>query len=280
MHAACGSRPARPRCRVLSDLGELTDDALAGPYRVLQRRRGHRYSFDDVVTAWEAARARPEARSYADLGCGLGSVLLMVAYKLPREARLAAVEAQEQSARLARENVARNGLAERVRLVHGDLRAPDLLASLGGERFELVTGTPPYLPPSSGSPSTDAQRTYARLEMRGGVEEYVRAAAGVLAPGGRFVVCCDARRPERVREAAREAELALERCREVMPRAGHKGPLFTVWTLSRERAEPIVEPPLVLRDEGGARTAEAHALRRFFDLPVNEAEPPSPGARA
>ncbi len=274
-------RAACQAARVLSsELGELTDDALAGPYRLLQRRRGHRYSLDDVATAWEAARAMPEARSYADLGCGIGSVLLMVAYKLGPDARVAAIEAQAQSVELARANVARNGLADRVLLAHGDLREAELLERLGGARFELVTGTPPYLPPSSGSPSTDAQRTYARLEMRGGVEEYVRAAARVVAPGGRFVVCCDARRPERVIESAREVGLAPARRRDVVPRAGHKGPLFTVWTLAAEPASLVIEPPLIARDEGGGRTEAAHALRRFFDLPVNEAEPPSPGARS
>ena len=65
----------------------------------------------------------------------------------------------------------------------------------------------------------------------------------------------------------------------MVPRAGHKGPLFTVWTFVRSEAAPglVTEPPLVARDEGGGRTEEAHALRRFFDLPVNEDEPPSPG---
>lgn len=264
---------------MLTDLGELTDDALAGPFRVWQRRRGHRYSLDDVATAWEAARAKPDARRYADLGCGLGSVLLMVAYKLGPDARVSGIEAQEQSVRLARENVARNGLAERVRLVHGDLRSPELFEMLGGP-FDLVTGTPPYLPPDRGSPSTDAQRTYARLEMRGGVEDYLSAAAPILAPGGMVVVCCDARRPERAIEGGARAGLAPVRKRDVLPRAGHKGALFTVWTFARSEDALVVEPPLVARDEGGGRTEAAHALRRFFDLPVNEAEPPSPGKRS
>ena len=64
------------------DLGELTDDAIAGDWRIWQRRRGHRYSLDDVATAATAVRTRPAAESYLDLGCGLGSVLLMVSYKL------------------------------------------------------------------------------------------------------------------------------------------------------------------------------------------------------
>lgn len=261
------------------DLGELTDDALAGPLRIWQRRRGHRYSLDDVATAWEAARARPDARRYADLGCGIGSVLLMVAYKLPPNARVAGIEAQAQSFALVSRNVERNGA--RAHLVHGDLRADDLCERLGGP-FDLVTGTPPYLPPGRGSPSTDAQRTYARLEMRGGVEDYLAAASRVLAPGGVFVVCCDARRPERAMDGGRAAGLAPVRRRDVVPRAGHKGALFTVWTFAHRTSDAgalVVEPPLMARDEHGGRTEAAHALRRFFDLPVNEAEPPSPGAR-
>jgi tRNA1(Val) A37 N6-methylase TrmN6 len=274
---ALGLRAQAPGIMHADDLGELTDDALTGRFRVYQRRRGHRYSLDDVATAWEAAQACPEARRYADLGCGIGSVLLMVTYKLPGNAHVVGVEAQEQSLVLARRNVERNGLAERVTLVHGDLRE----RPFEGQQFELITGTPPYLPPDRGTPSTDAQRTYARLEMRGGVEDYLRAAAPLLAPGGRFVVCCDARRPDRALEGGRAAGLAPVRRRDVVPRAGHKGALFTVWTFARIEDAPsfVEEPPLLARDEHGGRTQAAHDLRRFFDLPVNEAEPPSPGER-
>ena len=257
------------------ELGELTDDAIAGGWRVWQRRRGHRYSLDDLVTAWEAARACPGAARYADLGCGLGSVLLMVTHKLSPEARIAAIEAQAISAELARRNLARNHLEARVSLVQGDLRDPELLARMGGARFDLVTGTPPYLAPGSASPSTDAQRTYARIEMRGGIEAYLEAAARVLAPEGRFVVCCDARRPDRALDGGRAASLVPVRRRDVVPREGHPA-LFTVWTFGRLEAPCVEEPPLIARDAAGGRTRIAHDLRRFFDLPVNEAEPPSP----
>ena len=255
------------------DFGELTDDAIAGDWRITQRRRGHRYSLDDVATAWEAARAVPDAQRYADLGCGIGSVLLMVGYKL-RPSFAAAIEAQAISHALAEKNLARNGFD--ARLVRGDMRREDLLDALGGARFDLVTGTPPSLPPGRGSPSTDDQRTYARLEMRGGVEAYLQAAAGVLAEGGRFVVCCGAKTPERAIEGGRAAGLHPRHRRNVVPRAGKKGPLFTVWTFAHEPGALVEAPPLVARDADGARTEASHDLRRFFDLPVNVDEPPSP----
>lgn len=256
------------------DLGELTDDAIAGTWRILQRRRGHRYSLDDVATAYEAVHARPDAKRYADIGCGIGSVLLMVRYKLGPGAAVSAIEAQAISHHLAERNLERNGLTD-VRLVHGDLRDPDLLTTLDGP-FDLVTGTPPYLPPGKGSPSTDDQRTYARLEMRGGVEAYLAAAAPLLAPDGRFVVCCGAKTPERALEGGEKAGLHARRKLDVVPRQSKKGPLFTVWTFSRKPGPLEEAAPLVARDAEGSRTEASHQLRTFFDLPVNRQEPASP----
>lgn len=274
-------------------LDELTDDAIAGTFRVWQRRRGHRYSLDDVATAWEAAGTlehlvagaaddpRPggdSALTLLDLGCGIGSVLTMLAHRFPR-AHLTGVEAQEISFELAERNVERNDLGGRVALCHADLRDHDALRALAGAPFDLITGTPPYFRPKDGTLPPDSQKAHARVELRGGVEDYLAAAATVLAPGGRVVVCAGARAPERALDGGRAAGLAVLRRRDVVPRAGKKGPLFSVFTFGpgpdrRDRYEHAA--PLIARDADGARTPAAHELRRFFGLPVNEAEAPSP----
>jgi tRNA1(Val) A37 N6-methylase TrmN6 len=266
---------------------ELTDDAVAGPYRVLQRRRGHRYSLDDTVTAWVAARARPGAGTVLDLGTGLGSVLLMLAYKLPR-ARLWGIEAQPESHALLARNCARNGLLGadgradgRARIELGDFREPGLVervrSEAGGDGVELVTGTPPYQPLGRGTLSPDSQRAHARVELRGGVEAYLTAGARALAPGGALVVCADARTPERVLRAAPGCGLRAVSRLDVVPAAG-KGALFSVFTLvhagsGSDRCEQA--PDFVARDAHGRRTEEALALRRFFGLPAAEHDAPS-----
>ena len=45
-----------------AEASALTDDAITADFRIWQRRRGHRYSLDDVATAWVAVQARPAAR--------------------------------------------------------------------------------------------------------------------------------------------------------------------------------------------------------------------------
>lgn len=256
------------------ELGELTHDAIAGSFRIWQRRHGHRYSLDDVLTAHVAAQAMPYASRVLELGSGVGSVLLMLCHKLPR-ARFTAIEAQRNSFALLRRNVAENGLSERVALLHGDLRY--LLDRTRYGQFDLISGTPPYVPPGHATPSPDSQRRFARQELRGGVEAYVACAARMLAPEGRVVLCADARTPERVERAARAAGLAVSARLDALPRA-HKAPLFSVFTLDAgdRSAAPCAHRTFVARTPDGARSDAYHALREFFGLARPAREAPSP----
>jgi tRNA1Val (adenine37-N6)-methyltransferase len=232
---------------------------LAGDWRILQRTHGHRFSLDDLVTAHFAARmARPER--LLDLGCGIGSVLLFLAWRFPA-ARCLGIEAQPVSAGMARRSVAWNGVEDRVEVRPGDFRSVEIE---GG--FDLITGTPPYFPRGTGVESESVQKGPCRFEHRGGVEDYCTVAAPLLKPGAPFVGCAPSAQAERVREAAREAGLWIERWREVIPRAG-KAPLFSVFSMKREVRETIVEPPLVVRDERSRRTEEFVALRAEMGMP-------------
>jgi tRNA1Val (adenine37-N6)-methyltransferase len=255
-------------------LGELTHDAIAGSFRIWQRRDGHRYSLDDVLTARVAALAKPDAARVLELGSGVGSVLLMLCHRLP-EANFLAVEAQRNSFALLGRNVADNGLSARVALLHGDLRYVLQRARHGA--FDLITGTPPYVPPGRATPSPDSQRAFARQELRGGVEDYLATAGRMLAQNGCVVMCADARTPERVERAADAAGLALEGRLDALPRAG-KSPLFSVFTLRAAGPHhgPCAHDTFVARSADGARTEAYHALREFFGLARPSGEAPSP----
>jgi len=243
-------------------LGALTDDLLTRDVRVYQRAKGHRFSSDDVATAYVAFTACPKARRVLDLGCGLGSVLLHLAWKLP-EAQLSGVEAQAMSFELLKRNVARSGFAARVRIHHGDLRDTALLSGLGSG-FELVTGTPPYFPPEAALDAEDEQRAYARIEYRGGVEAYIAAGARLLAPTGVLVLCGDARVGDRTTAAAGASGLSIQARCDVIARAG-RSPLFSVWTLGREAA-PFALSSLTLRGLNGETAPGANALREFSGM--------------
>ena len=255
-------RPSSRDPRVLGPTvdDELTDDELTADYRIYQRRRGHRYSIDDVVTAFEACRVAT-AGPILDLGTGVGSVALMLAWRFA-DAHVCGVEAQGVSYELACRNVRRNRVGDRVRIIHGDIR--DRGRDLGGP-FELVTGTPPYFPPGTATPSPDVQRAFARMEYRGGIEAYLQAASSTVSSTGRVVVCCAHAALPRLYSSSSAVGLRLLRLVHVSPRVG-RGPLFSVCTFRRGASAAVEETTWCARDANGARTPEYRLARRAFGL--------------
>lgn len=236
---------------------EVTIDALTAGWSIAQRKKGHRHSTDDLLTGWYAVEIARDARKILDLGAGLGSVGLIALWRSPG-ATLVAVEAQEVSFALLEQNIARNGLTDRVRAIHGDLREVRL-----AETFDLVTGSPPYWDVSEGVVPADSQKAHARFELRGDIRDYALAARAALAEGGRFVFCFPTVQRARAEAACTAAQLVVIRSRDVIPRAGAAS-LFTLFACRRaeDGTEAFVaEPSHLVRDEHGIPTA-MHAAAR------------------
>jgi len=263
----------RPPARLERDVGPREGEDLCyltGDFRILQRLGGHRWSLDDLLTAHFAASFHRDAAPdrFVDLGCGIGSVLMMLAWRFP-DAHGVGVEAQRESVELARRSLVYNGLEGRCAVHHGDMRDPSGSVGYVG----LVTGTPPYLPTDAATGSRDPQRLACRLEMRGGIETYCRAAAPLLASGARFVCCMPGGPDGRIDAAARAAGLAIECHRDVVPRAG-KAPLFGLWALRRVGEVEALRslPSLIVRDARGAWTSDLLAVRRDMGMPGGPAD--------
>ena len=201
-------------------------DRLVGDWALWQRKGGHRTSTDDVLAAWLAVRTRPAPARYIDIGCGIGSVMLMVAHAT-RPGTTFGIEAQAQSAAMALRTVAELPSPPSIAIRHADLRDLDV-ADLGG-RFDLVTGSPPYFPEGTGIPSPDPQRTACRFELRGGVEAYCDAAARLMAANGAFVVVHQTACAGRVLSAAERSGLHLRTRVDVRTRADRPAPFLSVF---------------------------------------------------
>ena len=135
-------------------------DAISGYFRIFQLTAGHRFSTDDVLTAWYGTSWAPAASRVLDLGSGIGSVGMIAAWRLPG-ASFVTIEAQEESVRLAQKSAGYNGLDERYEIRHGDFREGFLLGA--EERFDLVLGSPPYFPPGSGIEGDHPQKVACRF---------------------------------------------------------------------------------------------------------------------
>lgn len=246
-----------------------TLDCLSGHWRIFQLRRGHRYSTDDLLVAWYAKQillergARPA--SHLDLGCGVGSVGLLVLWNFPG-IRLVGVEAQEVSAALARKSIHYNGVTHRAEIRCGDFRTAGVLAR--AERFDLVTGSPPYLAAEEGHRSHAPQRGPCRFEDRGGVQEYLRIAAGHLSSDGVFVWAHAARRLDSNVAAALASGLGSGQWRKVVFREGKESVIALFWGARAAGSGWRAGAPLVVRRADGSWSDEYRGIRAEMGFPT------------
>ena len=243
-------------------------DAISGHYRIFQLRKGHRFSTDDLLTAWYGTTWVPTASRVLDLGSGIGSVATIAAWRL-QGARFVTIEAQEESVRLARRSAEYNGLLDRVDIRHGDFRDVSMLGA--DERFDLVLGSPPYFPEGSGIAGDHPQKVACRFELRGDIADYCRVAAAHLASGGLFACVFPEEQRERVERAATAASLVTVRSRGVVFRETEP-PLVRLFAMSRASDLPASlraweEPPLVIRTATGDVHPEYSAVKLAIGFP-------------
>ena len=290
--------------RILLDepTGSWPNDATTclyvGDWSYWYRKKGMQTSTDDILVAFVALHpelderllqditsaikeppplsdriaSEPVVTRYVDLGCGVGSTLLLVSHFLRPGKFSIGIEAQDESFRLLQRTLDElPSDSPNIEVAHEDIRAlthsshastikdrddssPKSLSALKHMlvgQCDLITANPPYAPLQSGTLCKDAQRRSARFELRGGVEEYLVTARALLSPTGRFVLAFWSRSDDRVKKAVAAVEgLEIHRRFDIlMGEAGRSDPHLSIYDI---RHKPLPEDSRV--------TAESEAL--------------------
>lgn len=227
---------------------ETWDDLLRDEMGIVQPVSGYRFTMDAVLLAYFAAQL--PARQILDLGTGCGVVALLLASRV-REAQVTGVEIQAEQAERACRSVEANQLATRIKIVHGDLKNPDLFQ----DNFDLITMNPPFYPLGSGKLPLQKSIAISRHEIECTLEDVFNAVVRWLAPDGRF---CMVLPPSRKPEAdlyAKHCGLSLVRQCAVHPRVGRAANLFLL-EYQANSTEMVELSPLYVYKSDGEYTPE------------------------
>jgi tRNA1(Val) A37 N6-methylase TrmN6 len=240
----------------------VSDDAfLGGRLQVLQPATGYRAGIDGVLLA---ATVEPEPGVHVlDVGSGVGVVGLCVARRLPN-VHVTMVERDGQLASLARRNVERNGLGDRVRLIEADIlrplgEAPELAAA--ADCFDQVLANPPFHVEGRGTAAGDPVKAGANAMPAGALDRWVRFMAAMARPGGRITLIQRAEAlPELLSALAGRFGGAI--VVPLYPRAGEAARRVLVRAVKGSRAPLELQPGLVLHSSDNSFRPRIAAILR------------------
>ena len=238
-------------------MDEITEDAaLDGRVRLRQPARGYRAGVDAALLA-AACDAGPDER-VIEAGCGAGAALLAAAVRRPG-ARFVGVERDPAAAALARENVALNGLAERVEIVEGD--AAVQFSALRRPAFDAALANPPFFddPQALRPPSPERRGAWI---AEAGLAAWTEFLLKAVREGGTITLI---HRADRLADilAALAPKAGSVQVRPVHPFADEPAKRVLVRAVKTGKAPLRLLPPLVLHERpDGKHTAETEAILR------------------
>lgn len=237
-------------------VSDETLDALeAFGLSIRQPAKGYRFSVDPLLLCSFADKEG--VNSVVDLGTGCGVIPLVISRLLP-EADIVGVEFQPQMAELARRNVEKNNVGERVRIVEADVL--HLRRQLPHAGFDLVLANPPYRRRGTGRLSPTAGRDLARHESTAAIEDFLAAAKFLAKPAGRIAFVFLAARLAEFMAAAASTGLVPRRIQFVHGALGAEAKMFLCELRKGRGGEMAIMPPLLLRDGQLQYTQQALAM--------------------
>ncbi len=246
------------------DTASTSADAfLGGALRVLQPATGYRAGLDAVLLAAAAPLQPGRVEQVLDVGAGVGVVGLAVARRAA-DAVITMVEREPAQAELCRANIAHNGLAERARVLVGDVtrplgEQPDLQKLAAS--FEHVLANPPYQVEGAGTASALPLKAAANAMPRTGLADWLRFMAAMARPGGTATMIHRADSLDQVLLAfdGRFGGLIVF---PVFPRRGAAAHRVLVQGVKGSRAPLQIRPGLVLHRAGHGFRPQVDAILR------------------
>jgi len=230
---------------------ETVDGILDGRLRIIQRKRGYRFSLDALLIAHFADLRNGD--DLIDLGTGSGIISLILAQRF-RCGRVLGIEIQDELVAIAKRNVVLNGLAGRIEILRGDVRCPETLC--GPQSFSAAVFNPPYRRLRSGRTNSDSEKAVARHEIEGTVADFLAAAVYTLRPEGRVYAIYPAVRMAELISRMRECRIEPKRLRMVHSRLDAGAEFVLVEGVKGGREGLNVAPPLFIYQDTGDYTPE------------------------
>jgi tRNA1Val (adenine37-N6)-methyltransferase len=228
------------------EVDETLDSWGKGALRIIQKKTGYRFSIDALIL-FDFVQIKEGSR-VLDLGTGSGILALLLAKAYPLS-WITALELSPELMDLAYRNRVLNELGDRISLIQGDLcQLPSFLKK---GQFDAVVSNPPFRPLACGRVNPNPQKALARHEIRGTLNQWLKAVAHGLKDGGKWVVIYPAWRLVSLLSLSRQHRLEPKRIQFVHSFPGKEAEWVLMEAVHQGKEELKIVPPLVVYQETG-----------------------------
>lgn len=245
---------------------ETLDSILGNRVKVLQNRKGYRFSIDSVLLARFVAPYIADTE-VIELGAGTGVVSLIMAI-LGKPKHIKAMELQPSLLSLARRNVVLNGLDPIITVQEQDIRL--IPAHRSSRSCDWVVANPPYYELTKGRVSPDSERALARHELTCTLNDVLAAMNHLVRREGRVAIVHRAARIGEIFTTLAEYDMEVTRLRMVHSDQDSAGELVLIEAgrrIGKSRYRQVVHPPLILHGRDGEYTEETKQILWGGDIP-------------
>ena len=230
---------------------ETIDSFLDGRLRIIQSRRGYRFSVDALLLA-EFVSIKSED-FVVDLGAGCGIISLFLALK-SEVGYIFGLELQEELASQARRNIMLNELEKKITIIQGDLRHLPMAPGFA----HVVVCNPPFRKEKSGRINPDPIKAIARHEIAVSLDDIVAAGKALLKPGGRFSLIYPANRLTEIFAKMRIHELEPKKLQIIFPDSYSHAKLAMIEGRLQGKSGLKILPPIFGQGRFSGTTINGH----------------------
>jgi len=241
---------------------KVTDDGfLGGRLQVLQPEKGYRAGIDAVMLA--AAVPAVPGDHVLDLGAGVGVASLCVASRC-LDVKATGLEIQTALVETALENIKRNDLVLRARIIEGSISEKAAILAdkdVAYGSFDHVMTNPPFYEADKVWGSPDESKATAHAFEDVSLEEWLRVTCAMAKPKGTVTIIhrADAL-PDLLKGV--EGKLGGLVAFPLWPGAGKEASRVLLQGIKGSRAPFKLAKGLLLHGEDGGFTPEAEAILR------------------
>lgn len=156
-------------------------------------------------------------KNILDIGTGTGLLSLMLAQR--GDAKIDAVEIEENAYSQALSNVSESKFSDKITVFHQDIKSYSSPNS-----YDLIISNPPFYQKSLKSPDSQANKALHAVELT--LEALIDSVKRLLKPNGRFVVLLPPFEVEKLIQLAQKKELYLSK--KILIQHDESKPIFRV----------------------------------------------------